>query len=319
MKRILFFTFFLLPAILFSQAPAVTDTMKVPLEPLPKHWKRGGSFGFNFTQSTYNNWAAGGENSISGQALLNLYVNYKKDSTSWENSADFAFGMLQQGKGYLRKTDDKIDLTSKYSRYAFDKVWYYSALFGFKTQFLQGYTYLDDTARTLISDFMSPGYAIFAVGLDYKPNKHFSLFMAPVTGKTTFVLNQALANQGAFGVEPADTAADGTITPGQNIRYEFGGYVRAQYQNDIMTNVNLKARVELFSNYLDHPENVDVNAEAILTMKVNKYINASLTSQVIYDDDVMIPVDRNHDGVMDGKGPRLQFRQILGVGFGVKF
>jgi hypothetical protein len=143
--------------------------------------------------------------------------------------------------------------------------------------------------------------------------------MAPVTGKTTFVLNQTLANQGAFGVEPADTAADGTITPGQNVRYEFGGYVRAQYENEIMTNVTLKARVELFTNYLDHPENVDVNAEALISMKVNKYINASLNSQVIYDDDVKVDVDRNHDGVIDGKGPRLQFRQILGVGFGVKF
>ena len=320
MKRILFFIFSLFPLFILAQAPAITDTLKVKTEAPPKHWKRGGSFGFNFTQSTYNNWAAGGENSISGQALLNLHANYKKDSTYWDNSADLAFGMLQQGKGYLRKTDDKIDLTSKYSKYAFGGVWYYSALLGFKTQFLQGYTYQDDTARTLISDFMAPGYTIFAIGLDYRPNKHFSLFLAPITGKTTFVLNQSLADQGAFGVEPAeyDTAGN-KLKDGQNVRYEFGGYVRAQYEQEILTNVTLKARLELFTNYLDHPENVDVNAETLITMKVNKYITASLNSQVIYDNDIMVNVDNNHDGVYDGKGPRLQFRQILGVGFGVKF
>jgi hypothetical protein len=320
MKRTLLFVFLIFPFFLFSQAPAITDTLKVKTEPLPRHWKKGGSFGFNFTQTTYNNWAAGGENSVSGQLLLGLYVNYKKDSTTWENSGDFAFGLVQQGKGYVRKTDDKIDLTSKYSRYAFGGVWYYSALFGFKTQFLPGYTFEGDTARTLISDFMSPAYSILAVGIDYRPNKKFSLLIAPVTGKITFVMNQTLADQGAFGVKAAEYDTAGVrLVPGQNVRYEFGGYVRAQYQSEIMTNVTLKARLELFSNYLVHPENVDVNAEAMITMKVNKYINASLNSQIIYDDDVKVDVDKNHDGVMDGRGPRLQFRQVLGVGFGVKF
>ncbi|CAN5840621.1 DUF3078 domain-containing protein [soil metagenome] len=320
MKRTLFFALLLFPVFTFAQAPAITDTLKVVTEPLPKSWKKGGSFGFNFTQTTYNNWAAGGVNSLSGQMLLGLYVNYKKDSTTWENSGDFAFGLVQQGKGYARKTDDKIDLTSKYSRYAFGNVWYYSALLGFKTQFLPGYTFEGDTARTLVSDFLSPAYTILAIGLDYKPNKKFSLFIAPVTGKITFVNNQELADQGAFGVKAAeyDTAGH-RLVPGENIRYEFGGYVRAQYQAEIMTNVNFKARLELFTNYLDHPGNIDVNAETLISMKVNKFITASLASQVIYDNDINIDVDKNHDGIIEATGPRLQFRQVLGVGFGVKF
>ncbi|MDQ3112049.1 MAG: DUF3078 domain-containing protein [Bacteroidota bacterium] len=319
MKRFLLFIFSLTSILAYAQ-PAITDTLKVETVTLPKRWTKGGSFGFNFTQTTYNNWAAGGENSISGQALLGLYVNYKKDSTTWENYADFAFGLVQQGKGYVRKTDDKIDFTSKYSKYAFDKVWYYSALFGFKTQFIPGYTFEGDTARTLISDFMAPGYAILAIGLDYRPNKKFSLFMAPLTGKITFVMNQQLADAGAFGVEAAERDTAGNVlTPGKNIRYEFGGYVRAQYQAEIMTNVTLKARLELFSNYLDRPGNIDINAETLLTMKVNKYISASLASQVIYDNDINISVDKNRDGVYESAGPRLQFRQVLGVGFAVKF
>ncbi len=321
MKRILLFVFILLPFLAFSQAPAVTDTLKVKTEPLPPHWKKGGSFGFNFTQTTYNNWAAGGVNSVSGQLLLGLFVNYKKDSTTWENSGDFAFGLVQQGKGFVRKTDDRIDLTSKYSRYAFHQVWYYSALLGFKTQFIEGYNFQGDTARTLVSEFLSPAYTILAIGLDYKPNKRFSLFIAPVTGKVTYVRNQELADQGAYGVKAAEYDAAGErLVPGEHVRYEFGGYVRAQYQAEIMTNVNFKARLELFTNYLDRPENIDINAETLITMKVNKFITASLASQIIYDHDVNIEVDDSpRDGIIDGKGPRLQFRQVLGVGFGIKF
>jgi hypothetical protein len=325
MKRFLLFALFLLPVFANAQAivPPSSDTMNVKdtlPKPVPKHWSRGGSFGLNFTQATFNNWAAGGENAVSGQALLNLYVSYKKDSTTWDNGGDFAFGLVQQGKGYVRKTDDKIDLTSKYSRYAFDSVWFYSALLGFKTQFIPGYTFEGDTARTLVSDFMAPAYTIFAVGLDYRPNQRFSLFMAPVTGKMTFVLNEQLADSGAFGVAPAEfDGAGNKIKDGQNVRYEFGAYVRAQYKAEIMTNVTLKARLELFTNYLVRPENIDINAEALISMKVNKFISASLNSQVIYDHDVMINVDKNRDGVYDGKGPRLQFRQVLGVGFSVKF
>jgi hypothetical protein len=325
MKRFLLFTAFLFPLFVSAQviSPPSNDTMNVSdttPKPVPKHWTRGGSFGLNFTQATFNNWAAGGENAVSGQALLNLFVGYKKDSTSWDNSADFAFGLVQQGKGFVRKTDDRIDLTSKYSRYAFDSVWYYSALVGFKTQFIPGYTFEGDTARTLVSDFMAPAYTIFAVGLDYRPNKKFSLFMAPATGRMTFVLNQQLADSGAYGVKPAEfDAAGNKIQDGQFIRYEFGAYLRAQYKADIMTNVSLKARLELFTNYLDRAENIDINAECLISMKVNKFISASLNSQVIYDHDVLINVDKNRDGVYDGRGPRLQFRQVLGVGFSVKF
>jgi hypothetical protein len=309
MKKYFLVFLFLSPCFLFSQH--LPDSLR--------HWHRGALLGFNFTQASFTNWAAGGENSISGQAKASGFINYKNDSATWENGLDLAYGLIQQNSNYLRKTDDKIDFTSKYGHYAFKKVWYYSVLFGFKTQFFPGYDFKDDTAKTLISDFMSPAYLILAAGIDYKPNKHFSFFTAPLTGKTTIVMNQTLANAGAYGVDKAlyDTAGN-IIKPGKNVRNEFGGYVRISYKADIMTNVSLTARAEFFTNYLRQPQNVDVNAEVLLTMKVNKYIAASFNMQAIYDNDINIAVDKNHDGVIDGNGPRLQFRQVLGVGFSVK-
>jgi hypothetical protein len=134
------------------------------------------------------------------------------------------------------------------------------------------------------------------------------------------VFNQTLANAGAFGVKKAVLDGSGNVlTPGENMRHEFGGYVRFQYRSDIMKNVNLATKLELFSNYMDRPQNIDLNAEALVTMKVNKYISASFNMQAIYDNDINIAVDNNNDGVIDGSGPRLQFRQVLGVGFSAKF
>ncbi len=311
MNRLLIISICLLPTCLFSQH--LPDSLR--------HWHRGGMVAINFTQSSFTNWSTGGENSISGQGLLEFFVNYKKDSTTWDNSIDFAYGVLHQGKDkFTRKTDDKIDFTSKYGHYAFRRIWYYSALLSFKTQFSPGYNYSDDTLKTLISEFMSPGYSLFAIGLDYKPNKKISFFFSPVTLKTTYVMNQTLADAGSFGVEKATYDNAGSkIKDGQQIRNELGSYVRFQYKSEIMKNVSLFTRCELFSNYLKDPQNIDINAELMLSMKVNKYISASFNVHGVYDNDVMIAVDKNNDGILDGVGPRFQLKQVLGVGFSAKF
>lgn len=297
------------------------DSTKKSIPDSLRNWKKGGVIGLNFTQASFTNWAAGGQNSVSGQFLFNAFTNYKKGTTTWDNSLDVSYGLLQQGKGtLLRKTDDKLDITSKYGQYAFKKVWYYSALVNFKTQFQPGYNYLGDTAKTKISDWLAPGYGLVALGLDYKPSPKFSIFTAPVTGKFTFVMDQTLADAGAFGVTKATYDASGNrLTPGENLRKEFGGYFRMTYRSDIMPNVNLATKLELFSNYLNKPQNIDVNAEVLLTMKVNKFITASLNMQGIYDDDINIAVDKNNDGVIEASGPRFQFRQVLGIGFSMKF
>ncbi|HTF03108.1 MAG TPA: DUF3078 domain-containing protein [Bacteroidia bacterium] len=320
MKNLILFLCLFLATEVIAQTP-VDTTKKAPADTVIPNWKRGGVVGFNFTQASFTNWAAGGINSISGQFLFNCFVNYKKGLTTWDNNLDVSYGLMQQGTAAsLRKADDKIDYTSKYGQYAFKKVWYYSVLANFKTQFQPGYTYQGDTSKTLISDFMSPGYLVVAVGLDYKPTDKFSIFTAPFTAKYTFVTNQTLANAGAYGVDKAivDTAGN-VLLPGKNIRQEFGGYFRMQYRGEIMKGVNMNAKLELFSNYLDRPQNIDVNAEILLTLKVNKYIAVNLNIQAIYDNDVNIAVDNNKDGVIDGEGPRLQFRQVLGVGFAAKF
>lgn len=267
-------------------------------------WKKGALLNLSFSQVSLNNWAAGGNSSVSGNALLNVFSNYIGVKSSWENVLDLGYGLLKQDESAIQKTDDKLEFTSKYGRKA-SKMWNYAGLVNFKTQFTDGYDYPNDSVK--ISTFLAPGYLLGAVGMDYKPIPNFGLFLSPVTSKSTFVLDDVLSAAGAFGVDA-----------GSKYRSEFGGYLRANYQKEIMENVNLTTRLDMFSNYVENPQNIDVNWEILILMKVNKYITVSVNTNLIYDDDIKISKDTSGDGINDVNGPRTQFKEVLGVGFSYK-
>lgn len=302
----------------FSQITEAEDNLKTQTSDTTDGWKRGGTIAINLTQVSLTNWVAGGQNFISANGLLSLFANYKKGKSIWENYLDIGYGTTKQGKNAnWWKTDDKIDFTSKYGQKAFSN-WYYAGLLNFKTQMTAGYNYPDDSTK--ISDLFAPGYLLGAIGLDYKPSDNFTVFIAPVSAKITFVNDQTLANAGAFGVEPAiyDTV-ENLLTSGKNIRSEFGGYIRLFYKKDMMENIGLQTKLDLFSNYLENPQNIDVSWEVLISMKVNKYISATLSTHLLYDHDIDIAVDTNNDGITDKVGPRTQFKEMLGVGFSYKF
>lgn len=290
-----------------------------------KRWTKGGVGGLNFGQSSFTNWAAGGENSLAVGALLSLYGNYKNDKTSWDNTLDLAYGMLQSGTAPLRKNEDKIDFSSKFGYYAFYKHWYYTALVNFKSQFADGYNYPNDSV--VASHFMAPGYLLGSLGMDYKSTDNsLSLYISPLTSKTTFVNDQRLADAGAYGVAPAkyDTNAVthvyGIYQHGDMVLNQFGGYLKFTFKKDIFKNVNFATKLELFSNYMKDPQNIVVNWENILALKFNKYLSTTISTNMIYDHNVPVPVKRVENGVtVNGTGPRLQFKEVLAIGLSYKF
>ena len=181
-----------------------------------------------------------------------------------------------------------------------------------------GYNYPDDS--TEISTFLAPAYVLGAIGMDYKPNEVFTLFISPITMKMTIVNDQTLADAGAFGVEAAEYDDSGNLTKnGLSTRSEYGGYLRALFKKDIMKNVNLQTKLELFTNYTEEPTHVDVNWEVLIAMKVNKFISATISTQLLYDHDIDIAVDTDGDGNIDAAGPRTQFKEVLGIGLSYKF
>jgi hypothetical protein len=283
MKNILLVTAFItLSAIAGAQAPADTS------------WKKGGFIGINFTQANLSQWSQGGENSLALAGNLNVFANYAKDKNEWANSLDLAYAMIKSGQLKMRKSDDKIELNSKYGHKMSDK-WLYSVLLNFKSQFAPGYIYPDDS--DVISKFLAPAYLTVGAGFTYKPVDYFEVFISPATGKFTIVSDKTLSDAGAYGVDP-----------GKTVRSEFGAYINMKFKKDIMQNVTLTSKLELFNNYTDkdkaNAKKVDVNWDTSLNMKINNYLTASINTQVVYDANVV---------------ERTQYKELLGIGLGIKF
>lgn len=301
------FAFFILSALsapFCAAQDAPPDTAKV--------WNRGGTGTINFSQVSLNNWAAGGRSSVSVLGIANVFAKYSKGDNTWDNVLDLTYGTLKLQNQRWQKSDDKLEINTKYGHRASDD-WFYSAQLNLKTQLTPTYTVNRDT---LLSDFLAPAFILASLGMDYKPNDKLSVFISPFTGKFTYVREQVLADRGAFGVQRAESDAAGNPIQGtgQRLRKEFGGFVNVRYKEEIMKNVIFQSKLDLFSNYLKNAKNVDVNWENLINFKVNKLISASLFVHMIYDDDIKVDVDRDGDDVFDGKGPRLQWKETLGIG-----
>ncbi len=293
---------------LFSQDTAPVDTS----------WKRSAVFNINFNQVSLSNWAAGGESSISGVAIFSYTANYLKDKRSWDNSIDLGYGLIKNGDDDVRKSEDKIELSTKLG-HQIHPHWFFSLLLNFKSQFTAGYDYPNDSVK--ISDFLAPARILLAPGFDYKPNAHFSALISPVSARLIVVANEDLADAGAFGVDPAEFNELGEkIKDGEMLRFEFGALLKAVYEKDVWENVRFKTKLELFSDYLENPKNIDVDWEVLLTMKINNYLSAQINTQLIYDDNTKLPVeDTTGDGIKNKVGPRTQFKELFGLGLTFKF
>ncbi len=264
-------------------------------------WKSSGMASLNFSQVSLTNWAQGGESSYAVNALSAFNMNYAMDKTSWENALDIGYGIQKIGNKNPGKTDDHIDLLSKYG-YKTGGDWFVSGLLNFKTQFTKGYKDTD-AGRLVISDFLSPGYIILAIGMEYKPSEHFFFSVSPLGGKITLVMNDSLSNAGSFGVEAGKTS-----------RSELGGTVKLGVNQEIMKNVTFTSTLEMFSNYLNSPQNIDVSWKAMINMKVNEFLSANISTHLLYDDDIS---STDSEGI--AQGPRVQFKELLGIGMSYKF
>jgi len=296
----LLFVILLLPGFTFSQITETEKHLKTVETDTIVGWKTGIVTGINLAQTALVNWSAGGESSVAFNGMLSTFANYKDTTSEWINTLDIGYGLMQQGaNGKFIKTDDRFDLLSKYGVKAFSK-FNYAILANFKTQFAPGYNYPNDSVK--ISGLLAPAYLLVAVGLNYVPDSYFNAFLAPFTGKMTIVNDNALSASGAYGVEP-----------GKKLKGEFGGYARIVYtrsdfKSEILKNVAITSKLDLFSNYLKNPQNIVFNWENQLALKVNKYISATINTHLMYDANIRV----------NGAKAKLQFKEILGIGFFLK-
>lgn len=280
-------------------AEEVADTVK--------YWKRSGVFSANFSQVSLTNWAAGGQSSVSGVFMVNYLAQYKKDSLSWDNYFDLGYGFLKNNDEAVRKSTDKIEFNSKLG-YNTGTNWNYAGMLNFKSQFAPGYNYPRVKDDSPISQFFAPAYINLALGMDYK-KENFSLFISPATGKFTIVNDDVLSAAGEFGVKK-----------NEKFRAEMGGSARLAFKKEIVKNVTAQSKIDLFSNYFNNPQNIDVDWTFMLNMKVNEWMSANLLTQLIYDDDIKIIDKDTVTPTTPGKAaPMVQFMEMFGVGLSFKF
>ena len=263
-------------------------------------WTREGNLGLKLTQVSLTNWAAGGDNSVAFDFQGAYQANNKKGKHLWNNRLELAYGLNRTGEDGTKKANDKIYLNSNYG-YSIAKSWYASAFATFQTQFSPGYDY-SISKDISVSEFMSPAYLTTGLGFTYEPNKIFTVVLSPASWRGTFVLNDRLSDEGAYGVET-----------GKHLLSSFGANLKGEVRYEFMKNMTVYSRLDLYSDYLHKPQNIDVNWEVQINMAINKWFSTTLTTNLVYDDDVKIA---QKDGT---KGPRVQFKEILGVGLQFNF
>jgi hypothetical protein len=293
MKKLLFISYFFLSYFLLD-AQDVSDLRKDS-----SYWKLSGIAGANLSQAALVNWVAGGENTVAMNFYLNATLSYAKNNWSWDNALLLQYGVIYSDQYDWRKSGDKISLTSKVG-YKLKPKLFASALFDFNTQFARGYAY-PNTAN-YISTLMSPGYANWGLGIDYKPSNFFSFFFSPATLHAVYVLNDFLSAVGSYGLQK-----------GKKSKYDAGALLKIAFKKELIPNVDVISSFDAFTPYNSHFGNVDLNWELLANFKINKLLTSTLNTTLRY-------FDKEHD-VKDGvdKGPKVQFREIFGLGLAYTF
>ncbi|AIG31109.1 DUF3078 domain-containing protein [Flavobacterium psychrophilum] len=254
-------------------------------------WKRGGNIVFLFNQSAFNNdWLGGGTANTAGNLGLNYDFNYKAEKIVWDNKIIAAYGLTQTKGQKTTKSDDRLEFTSLLGRKAGQGYWYYSWYLNAKTQMDSGF---DKAKGIKISHFFSPAYLQSGPGMLWKKSNNLKVNIAPATSRLIFVDGQFTQSGAAFGVAQGKTS-----------RFEFGAALNGYYKLNLMENISVENILNLYSNYLDRPKNVDIDYQMNLVMKVNKYISTNLAFQALYDD--------NARGAF-------QIREVFGLGVNYGF
>jgi len=259
------------------------------------------------------NWVKGGENSISTALDITWFADYsnKPMLLSSANFARIKYGLIKSGDNDLRKNIDLLETNSKVNHKAFGR-FDFSGIMLFKTQVSKGYSYPNDSVP--VSKFINPAVLTLGFGLDYKPNKQTSINFSPLSYKATFVPDTASIDQTKYGV-----------APDRRSKHEPGASFMITNEMRPVKNMVITNRLQLFTNYINNPLNIDVDWEMIFQANLNWFTDVRLNTHLMFDDDTKTLVfDRNKNPVLGNDGvqkktARIQFKELLGLSFIFRF
>jgi hypothetical protein len=279
-------------------AENVSGKMDADNSTMKEGWTRGGAIGINLNHASNNNWYTAPEKyilSISGTG--NYKAHYKKGKTLWLNDFLLGLGSVKSPSnfGQFRKNDDRLLFSSMYAKQMNRKNWYYAASMDLSTQVLPSYVYSNTSdSKTKIGGFLTPGVIRSGLGVLYKPNNNFRLYISPLTANIITKLDKQFRNVDLFGVDA-----------GKAVNFGLGALLRADYTAKIAGKVDYKTRFDAFADYLDRPFNkIDCDWLNTITFNATKYIGVSLNVNVRYH---------------EVENREIQYIEMLGVGFNYKF
>lgn len=296
MKRVFLLLLIATTSIVYSQDKTKNDTVQ--------NWTSNGKFSLLISQTAFNEeWLGGGTSNYAGNIIVNYDLNYKKNKIEWDTKFLIDYGITKNdNQAFTRKTNDRFEINSIIGRSIKDTKWFYTGNFNFRTQFDKGYVFGEDEngneTRTLQTEFLSPAYTNFGIGMQWKESDNLKVNIAPISGRLIladkkFTTTPDYQDGDFFGLDE-----------GATVREEFGASLNATAAFDLMKNISVENILNLYSNYLEDPQNVDIDYTLNLTLKVNKYISTNFTFQAIYDDNAI-------------KG--FQVREVLGAGLTYEF
>ena len=296
-------------------SPDTLSIKTIPFYAIKPIWIFGGDVRLDMSQVGTHQWAQGGDPFVSFAGGIELFANYKKGRIGWDNRTLVRYGVIRQGRlkydphAQIRPNEDRLELSSKYG---YNIVDHYFITFDAdsKTQVGPAYNWDGDTKGNLKIDFMSPAFISLSLGIDYKPDKKTTLLLAPITLKSTIVLDPSAEIKTRYNIDTT-----------KNSREEFGARFKGIYTIKFWGDIEIKNSLELFSNYKVKPQNIDVNWDFTFVFPVNDFIKATLGVNVIYDDDTEVPkyrIDETGESVeYNGKG--IQLKEMLTLGFFMQF
>lgn len=269
-------------------------------------WHKEGAISLMFNQAAFsNNWTGGGSTNYAANLKFNYDFNYRYNKLTVDNRIFADYGLTKnRGEEFKRKTNDRIELNTIIGTKVTDTNWYYSFFFNFKTQFADGYEYKKDDdevlQRTRKTDIFSPAYLQFGPGMLWKKSDNFKINISPFAARLTFVKKyftrvekdpEAIAafnEDKYFGVEANKTS-----------NFELGASVSGYAKFDLVKNVKVENILALYSDYLEKPQNINLDYTLNIVMKINNFMSANVAFQAIYEENAV---------------SSFQIREVVGIG-----
>lgn len=265
------------------------------LREMRSHWRKEATLMAQITQNyVTDNWYQGGSSSFAGLGIAKGQISYITDRFTWENTGEWRMGGSTVSTDSLHKvntTDDLFRIYTKANLRIVPKL-FVSVSSEIETRLLPTYK---SNSMELKSAPFSPFRFNAAFGVDYKPVKNLSISVSPVSYKVIHVADSARVRVTDYG-----------LLEGQRTQHNIGSSVRVEYVWKPVREVSLEAKFFMYTNYKDVELDLEVNCDFI----INRFLSARLMLHPRYDTSV----------IMDGdKHAKIQFRELLSVGFAHKF